>query len=51
MIALTPEAEEQLDGLLAHYERLGRVEAAENLLVALERASARIERQPEAGLR
>jgi plasmid stabilization system protein ParE len=50
VIALSPEAEAQLDGLMAHYERLERIEAARNLLRALQSASARIERQPEAGL-
>ena len=37
MIALSPEAEAQLDTLIAHYEALGRVEASINLLNALER--------------
>ena len=50
MIALSPEAEAQLDGLIAHYEALGRVEASINLLSALERARARISETPEAGL-
>lgn len=50
MIPLSPEAEAQLDGLLTHYERLARIDAARNLLAALEAASARIERAPEAGL-
>ena len=50
MIALSPEAEGQLDALIAHYELLGRVEASINLLNALERAKARISERPEAGL-
>ena len=47
MIALSPEAEAQLDALIAHYEALGRVEASINLLNALERARARISERPE----
>jgi plasmid stabilization system protein ParE len=52
MISLSPEAEAQLDGLIAHYEALGRVEASINLnlLNALERAKARIAETPEPGL-
>ena len=50
MIALSPEAEAQLDALIAYYEALGRVEASTNLLNALERARARISEKPEAGL-
>jgi plasmid stabilization system protein ParE len=50
MIALSPEAEAQLDALIAHYEALGRLEASINLLNALERARARISEGPEAGL-
>ena len=50
MIALSPEAEAQLDALIAHYEALGRVSASINLLDALERARARISAKPEAGL-
>jgi plasmid stabilization system protein ParE len=50
MIALSPEAEAQLDALIAHYEALGRIEASINLLNALERAKARISETPEAGL-
>ena len=46
MIALSPEAEAQLDALIAHYEALGRVEASINLLNALERAKARISATP-----
>jgi len=50
MIALSPEAEAQLDALIAHYEALGRVEASINLLNALEKARTRIAERPEAGL-
>jgi len=50
MIALSPEAEAQLDALIAHYEALGRVEASINLLNALERAMVRISEQTDAGL-
>ena len=49
MTSLSPEAEAQLDGLIVHYEALGRVEASINLLNALERAKARISETPEAG--
>ena len=50
MISLSPEAEAQVDQLIAHYEARGRVAAAVNLLSAFERASQRIVRAPEAGL-
>lgn len=50
MISLSPEAERQLDALLDHYENLGRVEAAEQLLYALERASITITREPAKGI-
>jgi plasmid stabilization system protein ParE len=50
MIALSPEAESQLDALIARYEALGRVEASLNLLNALERAMARISENPKSGL-
>ena len=50
MIALSPEAEAQLDALIAHYEALGRVEPSINLLKALERARTLISERPEAGL-
>ncbi len=50
MIALSPEAEAQLDALIAHYEALGRIEASINLLHALERAQERIATTPDAGL-
>ena len=44
------EAEQQIDGLIAHYQRKGRVEAVRNLFLALKDAEARIERDPLAGL-
>ena len=50
MIRFSPEAEGQIDALLEHFERLGRIEATRNLIAALETASARIERDPVAGL-
>ncbi len=50
MIPLSPEAERQLDGLLRHYEALGRLEAAERLFKSLERASRRILLTPDVGL-
>jgi plasmid stabilization system protein ParE len=50
VIALSLEAEEQVDRLIAHYEGKERPSAAVNLLDALERAKQRIGRSPEAGL-
>ncbi|WP_146101744.1 type II toxin-antitoxin system RelE/ParE family toxin [Rhodopila globiformis] len=50
MISLSPEAEAQVDRLIAHYEAKKRIAAAVNLLNALERAKLRIARAPEAGL-
>lgn len=50
MISLSPEAETQVDRLIAYYEAKERVAAAINLLHALERAKLRIARTPEAGL-
>lgn len=50
MIALSREAELQVDQLVAHYEARGRLEAAVNLLRAIERASMRIGADPSAGL-
>ena len=50
MIRLSPEAEAQVDRLIEHYETLGRLPAAENLLQALERAKERIAAAPNAGL-
>jgi hypothetical protein len=37
VIRLTPEAADQVDQLLEHYEANGRLEASINLLNALER--------------
>jgi plasmid stabilization system protein ParE len=45
-----PKALADLDGLLKHYEKLGRPEASRNLLAALERAKTKIAEAPEAGL-
>ena len=50
MIALSPEAQRQVDQLIQHYETKERLEAAENLLRALERASERIAADPMSGL-
>ncbi len=50
MIALSREAEAQVDRLIAHYEAKERLEAAVNLLDAIERAKVRIAHMPEAGL-
>ena len=50
MIRLSPDTVGNLDALLAHYEERGRPEATASLLAAIERASARIERVPGAGL-
>ncbi len=50
MIALSPEAETHVDRLIAHYEAKERLQAAVNLLHALERAKARITAAPDAGL-
>ena len=50
MIALSSEAEIQVDRLIAHYEAKSWLEAAINLLNALERAKLRILQAPEAGL-
>jgi plasmid stabilization system protein ParE len=50
VIALSPEAASQLDRLIEHYEAKGRLQAAVNLLRALEHASERITAEPSAGL-
>jgi plasmid stabilization system protein ParE len=50
VIGLSRRAEAQIDRLLRHYERLGRVEASRNLLTALETASVQIERDPAVGV-
>jgi plasmid stabilization system protein ParE len=50
VIFLSPEAEAQVDRLIAYYEAKERLAASVNLLNALERAKQRIARVPEAGL-
>ncbi len=50
MIALSREAESQVDRLIEHFEAAGRSEAAVNLLRALERAKERIAAAPDKGL-
>jgi plasmid stabilization system protein ParE len=50
VIRLSPGAEQQLDDLLFHYEKLERPEAIRNLMAAVRRAATRIELAPEAGL-
>ena len=50
MIRISSTAGAQVDALIDHYERRDRLEAARNLLIALEEASDRIERNPMAGL-
>ena len=48
MIAVSPEAETHVDRLIAYYEAKERLQAAENLLHALERAKERIAAAPGA---
>jgi plasmid stabilization system protein ParE len=50
VIAVSRLAGAQISGLTAYFEELGRMQAATNLLAALERASRRIVRAPDAGL-
>jgi plasmid stabilization system protein ParE len=50
VIALSREAEDHVDRLIAHYEELARPRAAEKLLEAIERAKLRISKAPGAGL-
>ena len=50
MIALSPEADAQVDRLIDYYEANDRIAASVNLLNALERAKHRIARAPKAGL-
>ena len=50
MIALSPEAERQVDDLIEYYEAKGRLGAAIKLLSALEKAHERIAQAPEAGI-
>jgi plasmid stabilization system protein ParE len=50
VIVLSLRARTQIDALIGHYERLGRIEASQNLLTVIETASSRILSMPEAGL-
>jgi plasmid stabilization system protein ParE len=50
VIALSPEAEANVDRLIQHYEAKERRQAAVNLLRALEHAKERIAAAPKAGL-
>ncbi len=50
MIALSREAEEHVDRLIAHYENLVRPRAVEKLLEAIERAKLQITKAPNTGL-
>lgn len=50
MIALSPEAETHVDELIEYFEAKGRLQAATNLLSALERAKDWIAATPAAGL-
>jgi len=50
VISLSPEAEAQVDRLIAYSEEKARHAAAINLLDALERAKQRIAQNPESGL-
>jgi len=50
VIALSPEAEIQIDRLIAHDVALQRLEAATSLLGALDRAKIRIAAEPKTGL-
>jgi plasmid stabilization system protein ParE len=50
VIRLSRDAEQQLAALLRHYTRRGRPEASRNLIAAIDKAAARIERDPAAGL-
>jgi plasmid stabilization system protein ParE len=47
---LSEDAIRAVAELQNHYEQINRPEATRNLRLALERASARIDREPEAGL-
>ncbi len=50
MIELSPEADAHLARLTDHYEALNRLEAAENLLKAVEAAKLRIVAAPGTGM-
>ena len=50
MIVLSPEADNHLRQLSEHYETKDRLDAARNLLAAVEAARLRIARHPKDGL-
>jgi plasmid stabilization system protein ParE len=50
LIAYTPKARRHVEALVLHYEALGRPEAVQNLVGALDEAERRIDRSPEVGL-
>jgi plasmid stabilization system protein ParE len=50
LIAYTPEALQQVDDLIEHYEERERTEAVHSLLAALDEAGQKIESNPGAGL-
>jgi plasmid stabilization system protein ParE len=50
LTALSRRAERQFDALVRHYERLGRVEAIQNLVAAVEQAGDMIAADPKGGL-
>jgi plasmid stabilization system protein ParE len=51
VIELSPEADRHLRHLTEHYEARDRLDAARNLLAAVEAAKVRIARRPEDGRR
>jgi plasmid stabilization system protein ParE len=50
VVILSPDAEADVDELVAHYEANDRLEAAQNLLRAVDVAKMRVGRAPGAGL-
>jgi len=50
VVRLSPDAEEDIDRLITHYEAIDRPEAARNLLRTIDAAKARIAGKPNAGL-
>ena len=50
MIALSLEAEAQVDALIKYYEDRGRLRASINLLATLKKAGQRISAAPNAGV-
>ncbi len=50
MTALSRRAEQQFNALVRHYERLGRSEAIQNLISAVEQAADKIAADPSVGL-